>query len=209
MGLSGGSGTGLKKTDLQELHYICPIENLQSIMANGILSNKRAAKLEHRSVAMQEIQERRKKIVVPGARPLHEYANLYLNARNKMMFKIVRNEDVTGICVLRIDHNVLDLAGVVIADQNASSGYARFGPSPNGLSQISKELVFAQYWNHPDDPIESMRHGSIVCAEVLVPDRLDPGYIIGAYVASQQAAQAVSVAAPGLNVTVNAYLFFH
>lgn len=198
----------MNRADVQELYYICPIENLQSIAANGILSHNRAIKVPHRSVAMQEIQERRKTVVVPGAKPLHEFANLYINARNKMMYKIVRNQDVNEICVLRISPAVLELQGVVIADQNASSGYARFEASPRGLEGIAQDLVFAQSWIHPDDAIESWRHGSIVCAEVLVPDRVNNQYITGVHVATQPAAEAVRAVAPGLQVSINAYLFF-
>lgn len=178
------------------------------MLDNGILSHRRANKVAHSSVAMPEIQNRRKMVVVPGARPLHDYANLYINARNKMMFKIVRTTHHDSICVLRIDCDVLELPDVVIADQNASSDYVRFGPSPKGLENIAKDLVFAQYWNHPEDPIASMRHGSIVCAEVLVPDRVEPAYITGVYVAGQRGAEAVSVTAPRLKATINATLFF-
>ncbi len=90
----------------------------------------------------------------------------------------------------------------------SSTGYARFEPSPKGLKNIDKDLVFAQYWSHPDDPIESMRHGSIVCAEVLVPDRVEPKYIAGVYVASQAALEAALALVPGLNVTIKPNMFF-
>jgi hypothetical protein len=198
----------MNRADIDELHYICPIENLPLIVANGILSHKRADKVKHRSVAMPEMQERRKRVVIPGARPLHDYVNLYINARNKMMYKIVCNTGINTICVLQVDSGVLDLPDVVISDRNAAGDYPKFAPSPKGLSNIDKDLVFARYWNHPDDPIESMRHGSIVCAEVLVPDRLDPRYIKGAYVANQQATEAVAAAASGLKVTINTNMFF-
>lgn len=59
--------------DLPELHYITPIENLLSIFEHGILSHSRAEDLDHQSVAMNEVQERRAKVKVPGGRRLHEY----------------------------------------------------------------------------------------------------------------------------------------
>ena len=198
----------MKRSDLTELHYICPIGNLPSIVARGLLSHKRAARIEHHSVAMQEIQERRKDILVPGARPLHEYVNLYINGRNKMMYKVVRGHGAATVCVLRVDTAVLDLPGAIVVDQNASSGHARFAPAPKGLALINEELVFAEYWNHPDDPVESMRHGSIVCAEILVPDRLDPRYISGVHVKDQEVAATIRSAAPDVRVTINPYLFF-
>lgn len=42
-----------------ELHCIMPMVNIGSVMTHGILSHERAAKLPHRSVAMQPVQERR------------------------------------------------------------------------------------------------------------------------------------------------------
>jgi hypothetical protein len=72
----------LKRSELEELHYITPIDNLRSIVKHGILSNRQAKRLKHASVAVDEIQERRAKILVPGGRPLHHYACLYICGRN-------------------------------------------------------------------------------------------------------------------------------
>ena len=109
---------------LTELHCIMPMANLVSVMTHGILSYDRAAKLQHHSVALQPVQDKRDQKTVPGGLKLHQYANLYLHARNPMMFK--RQADAPNLCVLRVSRQVLDLAGVVITDQNAASGYVRF-----------------------------------------------------------------------------------
>ena len=198
----------MKKGDLQELHNICAIENLASILKHGILSNKRITKKVHRSIAMEEIQERRRNVVIPGARPMHEYANLYINGRNKMMYKIICNNDVSDICVLRISKEVLDIPDVVIADMNASSDHVRFRASPQGLRYIDKDLVFSKYWTHPDDPFEEMRHGSIICAEILVPDHVGPKYIMCVYVANEEGQQKVLAVAADLPVDINSNMFF-
>jgi hypothetical protein len=198
----------MKQEELSELHYITPIGNVASILQHGILSHRRAVKMEHQSVAMQEIQNRRKQVVVPGGRPLHEYANLYFNARNKMLFKVKSQEGDKDICVLRVSVDILDLPQVVIADRNASSDHVRFAGSPAGLALVDKNLVFAEFWTHPGDPIEEMRHGSIICAEVLVPDRVKPGFIMGAHVSCPEGRVTVREIAPTLPVAVNARLFF-
>ena len=118
----------MNRGDLSELHYITPIANIASIMQRGILSNRRVAKLQHQSVAKQEVQDLRAKVKVPGWRALHEYANLYICARNPMLYK--RHAVHKSLCVLRIKPSVLDLPEVVITDQNAASDYRRFLPSP-------------------------------------------------------------------------------
>ncbi|MEW6246442.1 MAG: DarT ssDNA thymidine ADP-ribosyltransferase family protein [Nitrospirota bacterium] len=70
----------MNRSDVAALHYIAPIENVPSIMEHGILSNRRAARLPHRSVALEEIQERRRDRQIPNVRLLHEYVNLYFDA---------------------------------------------------------------------------------------------------------------------------------
>ena len=66
----------MKRGELTELHYIPPIANTSSILRQGILSHNRAKRMQHQSVAMNVIQDRRARVTVPGGRKLHEYANL-------------------------------------------------------------------------------------------------------------------------------------
>ena len=143
---------------------------------------------------------------VPGGRWLHEYANVYICARNPMLLK--RSGQHRSLCVLRVSTDILDLPGVVICDKNASSDYRRFAPAPGGLTLVDRERVFAEWWNHPNDQIEQWRHTSEKYAEVLVPDRIAPQYILGAYVSCTQAMAALRGVAPELPVVIDTHLFF-
>jgi len=151
----------MERHELQELHYITPVCNVPSIMQKGILSHVSAAQLSHASVAMQEIQDRRAQIRVPGGRRLHEYANLYICGRNPMLYK--RLDQRRQICVLSVSTDVLDLPGVVITDGNAGSDYVQFRPAPGGLSSVDRELTFAEYWTSPDK-LDSWRRKAAKCA---------------------------------------------
>lgn len=182
--------------ELTELHYICPIKNISSIMDKGILSHRLVASLPHRSVALASVQNTRARKRVPQGRWLHDYMNLYLNARNPMMYR--RQEEHGTLCVLRVDCSVLDFPGVVLTDGNAAAGVTAFHPSPEGLRHLNRSRLFATYWTHQDDPIEEERHKRSMCAEVLVPDRILPRYILGAYVSCDRAQRALAQAAPGL-----------
>ncbi len=195
----------MRRDELEELHYICPIRNIPSICRTGILSHRRAEREPHESVAMVEIQERRAKIVVPGGRPLHEYVNLYVCARNPMLFK--RKDRHVELCVLRVSTDVLDVPGVVVTDANASSPYVRFAGAPEGLEIVDNELTFAEYWTD-QDPIRYWRRKSRKCAEVLVPDRVDLRFLTGVYVSCGEARERVSVHGTGFAPTVNPRLFF-
>ena len=189
-----------------ELHCIMPITNVQSVMQYGILSNQRVAKLDHHSVAMSEIQERRDEVQVPGGLRLHQYANLYFHARNPMMYK--RKDQASILCVLRVSCGVLKMDNVVLADQNASSDYVRF-LSPDQLRFINFDLVYAADWTHPNDQIAYFRHKAAKCAEVLVPDHVPPELIEGAYVVNQKAAQALLAVGFDHPIELNPNLFFY
>ncbi len=123
-----------------------------------------------------------------------------------MMYR--RKETHQSLCVVRVSLDVLDLPGVVIADRNAPSDYVRFSASPTGLAMVDRALVFARYWTHPDDPIEEMRHKSIKCAEVLVPDLVNVGYLTGAHVSCRESWEALRRMAPQMRLTLNPDLFF-
>ncbi len=199
----------MKFEELDELHYIIPIKNMGSIYTLGILSHKKAEKISHQSVAMDEIQERRKKVVIPSGRPLHQYVNLYFHARNPMMFK--RKDFYKELCLVKVSKDVLNLPQVVISDGNASSDYVRFYTVTEGLRVIDKERVFARYWNH-DDPIEKFRHVFEKCAEVLVPDKVPKEFILGAYVSCEDSKvklyDIMEKIKPDFPITVNPDLFF-
>lgn len=195
----------MKRDELEELHYITPISNVPSIISRGILSHNQSRRLRHNSVAMAEIQELRVNKTVPGGRRLHDFANLYICARNPMLYKR-RNNHLT-LCILVISPDVLDIPGTVITDGNAASNYTLFANSPNGLRIVDKELTFADYWTHADQ-IEAWQHRRMKCAEVLVPDQIPPEHILGAYVSCEEAKAAFEATGAIIPVTINAYLFF-
>lgn len=191
--------------ELKELHYITPIANVPSILQRGILSHVRAGRIPHVSVAMEEIQDRRSRVVVPGGRKLHAYANLYICARNPMLYKRLDQRDL--LCVLKVSTDVLDLSGVVITDANAGGDYVRFVAAPRGLRIVNRERTFAEYWTD-DDPIEYYRKKAAKCAEVLVPDHVDPCYLLGAYVANQEAKMRLDGLGTGLVSEIKGHMFF-
>jgi len=196
----------MKREELAELHYITPIKNLPSILDQGILSHKRAQRMSPASIAKHEVQQIRAKVKVPGGRSLHEYVNLYICARNPMMYK--RAALHRSICVLRVSPTVLDVLGAIITDQNAASAWARFTPAPHGLSIVDATMTFAEFWTHPEDQRAEWRHKSMMCAEVLVPDRVAPRFIVGAYVSCGESARMIAAEAPSLPTDTNRRLFF-
>jgi len=132
----------LNRSDVKELYYISPIANMSSVLEHGILSHNLSLKLPHDSVAMEEIQDRRRNKRIPGTKKrLHDYANLYFDAHNPMLCKRQNMNNV--ICILRINNTVLDLPNVIVTDRNAACDFPRFCSVSDGLKIINKDTFCA------------------------------------------------------------------
>jgi ssDNA thymidine ADP-ribosyltransferase DarT-like protein len=194
------------RDELVALHFITPVANLPSITRHGIVCNRRAKNMGAVSIALEGIQAIRADKRVPGGLMLHDYACLYFNARNPMLF--LRRGQHAALCVVSIRTAVLDLPEVVITDQNAASKWARFAAAPDGVSIVSREKTFAERWTHPDDQIEEWRHKAAMCAEVLVPDAVPPSLVQGAYVSGEVARQRIDALGIRIATAVDTHLFF-
>ena len=190
---------------ITEFHCIMPIANVCSVMVHGILSNERAARLQHHSIALQPVQDRRDQKHVPGGLKLHQYANLYFHARNPTMY--VRRDEAPNLCILRVAKQVVELKGTVICDQNAASDYVRF-LHPRQWTVLDFDAIYALDWTHPNDPAAYYRHKSQKCAEVLVPQRVEVQFVTGAYVVDADAMSRLCALGLDLPVTPNPVLFF-
>lgn len=174
-------------------------------MKRGLLSNERANRVSHVSIAMNEVQERRELVRVPNGLRLHQYANLYFDPRNPMLSrKRSQNEE---ICVLKFDRSVLDLNDVIVSDKNASSAYAAFYSPSVGLENIDFNLVYAQYWTD-SDYYAQCRKKSIKCAEVLVPRFIPYEYVICAAVINEQTAERLKDLGFDREIIVEPRVFF-
>lgn len=140
-----GRRVRMERGELRELHYVAPIVNLASIARYGILSHARAARVvpDHESVADASVQGRRAGKQLPSGRALHEYANLYLNARNPMLYRRCHEGRTRDLCVLRIDVRVLDRPGAYVADRNAACDSAGAGRADGDRAERGVRLRLA------------------------------------------------------------------
>jgi hypothetical protein len=196
----------VRRDEIDGLYNSFHRDNLASILEHGILSHNLAARLAHRSIADPEVQATRAgKIVPPSRRPLHSYANLYVNPRNIVGYRFVKDTIDAGgtdeeLCVARVTLDVLDLPGVIVTDRNAASWPQWMTPEA-GLAALSHADIFAQYWNGKD-------HAQRMCAEVLVPDRVAPEYIHDVYVCSPAARSEAEALSGDVPVHVKGSFFF-
>lgn len=200
----------MKRSELSELQYITPQSNVLSILERGILCRSLSRDLHAQTVANIEIVEIRKGKRVPGGLALSEYVNLYVCARNPMLYSLQAQNET--ICVLRISPDVLDVTGVVVTDANAARTLTRFAPAPEGLAIVDSELVFARFWagrTIDQDPLDAYRRAGAKCAEVLVPHRVHPKYIMGARTCCSSSAARLRAMVLGLEVIEDPDLFFN
>lgn len=187
------------------LYNIQAIDNVPSIMQRGLLSNERASRISHVSIAMNEVQARRELVRIPNGLKLHQYANLYFDPWNPMLSrKRSQNEE---ICILKFDRSVLDFEGVILSDKNASSDYAAFYGAEEGLENIDFDLVYARYWTD-EDYYEQCRKKSIKCAEILVPYSISFDYVVCAAVVNEDAADRLEAIGFDRDIVVEPRVFF-
>jgi hypothetical protein len=193
------------RSRVKELHYITPIANLPSIAARGILSHHRADHVEHESIADESVQDKRVGKRVPGGLLLHDYVNLFFDARNSMMYRRLNHR--MSIAVLRVHPAVLDIEETVVSDGNAASPSTVFGPSPGGLAALNEESIYAHSWDHPDPWIkkELKRRRS---AEVLVPNVIAPDLLIGCYVCASEVLVKCKLLCSAIEVEVHRHVYF-
>lgn len=185
---------------------ICHFDNIKSILENGILSYKNARSIKHKSIAIDEIQERREKKRVPNGLFLHEYANCFFNPRNSMLYS--KQADFGSIAIICVSAKVLDLPDVVVSDMNAATNIAAFYPVEMGLNRLNFDKIFTVNWNLPDDS-EKARLKSIVSAEVLVPYKIEVNYIKEIKVYSDSSKKNLeALLGCNIKITVDPYLFF-
>lgn len=187
------------------LYNIQAISNIPSIMEKGLLSNERAKRVNHISIAMNEVQARRDSVSVPNGLKLHQYANLYFDPWNPMLSK--KRSQNQEICILKFDRAILDMKGVVVSDKNASSDYAAFYSPKVGLEVIDFDLVYARYWTD-DNYFEHCRKKSIKCAEVLVPYNIPYEYVVCAAVVNETAAEELERIGFDRDIIVEPRVFF-
>lgn len=212
-------GVVVRRTDIEELHYICHVDNLRSIFTHGILCRRdvvereSAGEVEFVSVANPGIVQRRSERKIPGGLSLDQYVNLFFNARNSMLYRVINNYDTSKrvprdrLAIVRVRTNILDTSGVIVTDINAAIGpQPRWYSVEEGIPRLDKDEIFAEYWT------EKPGHEERMMAEVLVPARVPLSYLFGVYASSIESAGAVKATVISSDkspfVEVRPYMFF-
>jgi hypothetical protein len=193
---------GTKKM-ITQLYFITHIDNLPSIIKNGILSHDMMLKraLKSTQISDEEIVERRKEKQTPNGKSLWSYANLFFQPKNAMLYRVTYNS-VDNIAVLAVKRDILNYDGVFMTDGNAASNNSKIeSVSPSQLEVIANQIETI-WWEAVPGKRKSM-------AECLVPDRVPSEYLECVYVANHDvAAKVKKIIGESLPVIPQAAMFF-
>jgi hypothetical protein len=170
--------------DVKSLFYITHVDNLPSIVRYGILSH---AEIESRQVPYTRIYDaaivsNRKKKETPDHKSLWEYANVYFQARNPMLYRVVHEKGRKELAVVGVKPDVLRAENVLVTDGNAANNVTRFFRAAEGIKAVQEQwpIIQAEYWKNDDG---SKRK---IMAECLVPQTIPPENIHTVFVADHE-----------------------
>ena len=178
-----------KKPEVKGLYYITHVDNLPSIVKNGILAHRRIleSRIPFTPIYDTGIVSNREKKQVSEGKTLWDFANLYFQPRNPMLYRVLHEKDKADIVVIAVQPAVLSAPGALVTTGNAASSDSEILGSAEGQKRVFEnwKVVSSEWWNSMDG---SKRQ---IMAECLVPDRIPAEHIHSVYVATQSVAEKV------------------
>jgi hypothetical protein len=188
------------KYNVKSLWHITHKDNIQSILQYGIVNHYDAhgLKLNHVDISNFDVQKWRENIESCYNRRIHEYANLYINAQNSMLYylKNIQND----LCLIEVSLSVLSENNYLITDGNAASHDTCFYQSVHDLELLPWDILNNDYWHDFSDGKRKR------CAEVLIYPSVLPEFITRIHCYSDNTANDLKDCGSDVFVTRN--LFF-
>ena len=127
------------------LYHITHINNLQSILSNGLLSHNLAhQKCKLIDISDLDVNARRALKHPVDNRSLHDYVPTYFNPLNPMSYRL--REQANDFIILKLNSQLLLQSGMLFTEGNAACCKTRFFNELNDLNQIPRDLT-QPYWH--------------------------------------------------------------
>ena len=166
------------ETHIRSLYYIAHISNLSLILSRGILSQRIRSEenIQYAPIADRNIVSRRRDKQTPNGKSLWDYANLFFQPRNPMLFRVINEKGAQNLVVFRVENTVFEEQGIFVSDGIAANYQTKFYRLSEGLEIFQTHQKIFQSdswisWNHDSDLRRKLM------AECLVPNRVDPKHI--------------------------------
>jgi len=183
------------------LFYITHVDNISSILRNGILSHERIQNknIHFTPIYDEQIVTNRKAILTPDGRSLWNFANLYFQPRNPMLYRVLYEKQVSEVAIISVQPTILDKSDIYVSNGNAahSASVISYGKElKKELRQIARDSVDVEWWND--------RNGSKrkIMAECLVPDAVIPDMLQAIYVGRRDVIEKISASNLGMKLPV-------
>ncbi len=182
--ITSGAGDNMQTLDtrIKGTYHITDVSNLASILHQGLQSHAEAYKcgLVKKDISEPTVNARRGKFRFSDGRSLHDYAVLYFNPLNPMLY--MRKAMQKRLVILEFSTEIFRHHGIKVTDGNAADGATQV-LEPAQLDLVDFDTVFAPYWTDRTDGKRKR------CAEVLYPSVLPSAFITAICVASVELAK--------------------
>lgn len=182
------------KHPIKGLYYITHVDNIPSILKRGILSHKLVEEqhVQFTPIYDAQIVSNRRQRLTPDGKSLWDFANLYFQPRNPMLYRVISEKDKKSVVIVGVNPQVLNLPGAFVAAGNAASYLSDILPVKDGLEAVTQlwDVINSDWWKEEDG---SKRK---IMAECLVPAVIPPEFIHSIYVTSRSVADKIAVPPP-------------
>ncbi|WP_375505553.1 DarT ssDNA thymidine ADP-ribosyltransferase family protein [uncultured Nostoc sp.] len=178
-----------RKKTIDSLYYITHINNVPSILKKGVLSHAivEQENIQRTPVYDQQIVANRSNKNTPDGKSLWEYANLYFQPRNPMLYRVINENKDNGIVVLSIQPSILNRKDAFITTGNAASHLSQILPASSWKEkEIIAEIIKGidiEWWKEEDGTKRK------IMAECLVFKTVAPDCIQAIYVPTENTAK--------------------
>jgi O-acetyl-ADP-ribose deacetylase (regulator of RNase III) len=194
---------------VKSLFYITHINNLPSILQYGILSHRQveSRKIPFTPVYNPDIVANREQRLTPDKKSLWDYANVYFQPRNPMLYKVISETDKKNVVIVGINPQIVSVKGAFISLGNAASPLSPILDAEKGLQIINGEywqIINSDWWKTEDGTKRK------IMAECLIPDRIPPTEIHSVYVTNSAVADTIRLRElpHHVSVVVEPHMFF-
>jgi len=169
------------------LYYITHIDNLPSILTNGILSHEEVERrnINYTPIYDKEIVENRRTRHAPNGQSLWGFANLYFQPRNPMLYRVICEKPIDEIIILSLRKEILNRDDIFISNGNAASVYTDIMQKDKKILNEIEKIIDKKWWT------EESGDKRKIMAECLIPRLISPEYIQTIYVANYDVADRV------------------
>lgn len=180
--------------EIRGFYYITHIENLRSILSKGIFSHQHIEDTgtDYKPIYDETIVGNRKLKSTPDGRSLWQFANVYFQPRNPMLYRVKNEQGVDNLAIIELKPSIMTIPDIYITNGNAANTGTGFYRVTEGTRIVSLmwNIIRSEWWNSEDG---SKRK---IMAECLVPKQIPPDYISSIFVASHEIAKKVQETVP-------------